>query len=70
MSKKKQEAKPVKTPKVVPETKYSKDEIINSASSFGETQEVIAGALRLANKSEFTRAEIVNAIRKFKTRKV
>lgn len=76
MSKKKveQKKKVTKKPKVqttkVTETKYSRSEIIGAASSFGESQEVIAGALRLANKEELTRSEIESAIRKFKTRKV
>lgn len=69
-NKAKKEAKPKATPKKVAETKYSKQEIIESAESFGEKQEVVAGALRLDNKEEYTRNEIDNAIRKFKTRKV
>lgn len=54
----------------IPETRYSRSEIIGAASSFGESQEVIAGALRIVNKEELTRSEVENAIRKFKTRKV
>lgn len=69
-NKKTTEKKPKTSTKVVQEAKYSKDEIIDAASYFGEKQEVIAGALRLENKEEFTRNEINNAIRKFKTRKV
>lgn len=63
---KKREAKVTK----IPETKYSRSEILGAASSFGESQEVVAGALRIANKEQLTRSEIENAIRKFKTRKV
>lgn len=56
--------------KKTPEVKYSRAEIFESASAFGESKEVIAGALRLANKDELTRSETESVIRKFKTRKV
>lgn len=69
-SKKKEITKPKVQVTKVPETKYSRAEIFEAASSFGESQEVVAGALRLANKDELTRSEIEGAIRKFKTRKV
>lgn len=71
MTKKKIEPKKKETKALkIPETKYSRAEIIVAASSFGESQEVVAGALRLADKNELTRVEIESAIRKFKTRKV
>lgn len=60
-----------KTKKVnVHETKYSRSEIIGAASSFGVMPEVMAGALRLANKDELTRSEAEEAIKAFKERKV
>lgn len=66
MAKKKASEKVVQ----IPETTYSHDEILQAAKSFGETQEVVAGALRVANKEKLSRTEVEKAIRTFKTRKV
>lgn len=49
---------------------YTKQEIIDASNAFRETPEVVAGALKLVSKSDLTRTEVENAIRKFKTRKV
>lgn len=49
---------------------YSRDELIAAASSFGVKPEVVAGALKLADKDSMTRSEAEEAIRKFLRRKV
>jgi len=52
------------------EPKYSRTEILGAASSFGVRLEVLAGALRMAGKNAMTRAEVEEAIKQFKGRKV
>lgn len=54
----------------IPETMYSRSEILGAASSFGVKPEMLAGALRLSEKKELTRSEVEDLLRKFKTRKV
>ena len=53
----------------VVESKYSKEELLASASAFGVMPEVIAGALHLAGKDEMTRKEAEDAIKRFLERK-
>ncbi len=52
------------------EAVYSRDELIAAACSFGVKPEVVAGALRLANKDNLTRTEAEKAIEAFLERKV
>lgn len=52
------------------EPTYSRAEIMASAFSFGVKPEVMAGALKLANKDELTKSEIKEAIEQFKRRRV
>lgn len=52
------------------EPKYSREELISAASSFGVKPEVVAGALHLAGKDAMTRKEAEAAIKKFRERKV
>jgi hypothetical protein len=49
---------------------YSREELINAASSFGVKPEVVAGALRLTGKDSMTRTEAEKAIKAFLERKV
>ena len=49
---------------------YDKDELISSAKAFGVKPEVMAGAIKLAGKDSFTRAETEDAIKIFLERKV
>lgn len=53
-----------------PEPRYSRAEIISAAVSFGVTPEVMSGALRLVEKSEWTRSEAEDALNKFRSREV
>lgn len=53
-----------------PETKYSKAEVLAASASFGVSVDLMAGALRLAGKQEFTKSEVEDAIRRFKKREV
>lgn len=52
------------------EPTYSRAEIMAAAFSFGVKPEVMAGALKLANKDELTKSEIKEAIEQFKKRRV
>lgn len=52
------------------ETLYTKEEIQASASAFRERPEVVAGALSLVEKDELSRSQVLDAIKKFKNRKV
>ena len=71
MSKKKEPDKMIRTMTVrQPESVYSRSELIASASSFGVKPEVMAGALRLADKDTMTKAEAEKAIKNFLERKV
>ena len=54
----------------IPETTYSRSEILGAASSFKVKPEMIAGALRLTDKEELTRSEVEELLRKFKAKKV
>lgn len=54
----------------VQETVYSREELIDAASSFGVKPEVVAGALRLAGKDTMTKTEAEKAIKDFLKRKV
>ena len=53
-----------------PEPQYSREELINAAFSFGVKPEVMAGALRLANKDSLTKSEAEEAVKVFLERKV
>lgn len=44
---------------------FEKSEIIESASLFGTTPEIMAGALTLVNKDTITRQEAKNALKAF-----
>jgi len=54
----------------VVESKYSKEELLASASAFGVMPEVMAGALKLAGKDIMTKAEAEKAVKDFLERKV
>jgi len=54
----------------VTESKYSREELLAGASSFGVKPEVVAGALRLAGKDSMTKTEAEKAIKSFLERKV
>jgi len=53
-----------------PKARYSRSELIASASSFGVKPEVMAGALKLAGKDTMTKAEAEKAVKDFLERKV
>jgi len=53
-----------------PEPHYSREELINAASSFGVKPEVVAGAMRLAGRDSMTRGEAEKAIKRFLERVV
>lgn len=52
------------------EARYSRSELIATASSFGVKPEVVAGALKMVDKDCMTKAEAKDAIKKFLERKV
>lgn len=72
LTKEKKPKNPVETrvPQSEPEAKYSCNELIGAAVSFGVKPEVMTGALRLAGKDEMTKKEAQAAIKKFLERKV
>jgi len=53
-----------------PEARYSRNELLAVASSFGVKPEVVAGALKLVAKDYMTKAEAKEGIKKFLERKV
>ena len=53
-----------------PEARYTRNELIAAASSFGVKPEVVAGALKLAGKDTMTKTEAEKAIKDFLERKV
>jgi len=53
-----------------PEARYSRNELITAASSFGVKPEVMAGALKLAGKDTLTKSEAEKAIKLYLERKV
>ena len=61
------EPKAVKKPNV---PIFEKSEIIESASLFGTSPEIMAGALTLVNKEKITKQEAENALKTFKNRPV
>lgn len=56
--------------KPVVESTYTRDEILDNAKAFGESVEVVAGAVRLSGKDVLTKTEVKGFIQKFKTKKV
>lgn len=52
------------------ESVYKKQEVLENASAFSVSRELLAGALRLSDKEKFTRKEVENLIQKFKKRGV
>jgi hypothetical protein len=58
------------SPKSGPEPLYTRDEILAAASAFGTSPHIVAGALRLTDKQEMTRAEAERLIKDFLNRKV
>lgn len=63
-----QEAPPVQ--EATPEPKFSRVEILSNAEAFGVRMEVLAGALKLADKEHLTRQEVLDAIKQFRERTV
>lgn len=57
------EPKTDKKPKATPI--FEKSEIIESASLFGTSPEIMAGALTLVNKEKITKQEAKNALKAF-----
>lgn len=57
------EPKTDKKPKATPI--FEKSEIIESASLFGTSPEIMAGALTLVNKEKITKQEAENALKAF-----
>lgn len=53
-----------------PETVYGREELVAAASVFGVRAEVVAGALRLAGRTEMTKSEMVAALAAFLRREV
>lgn len=71
MSKKEEPDRMIRTTTVQqPKARYSRGELIVSASSFGVKPEVMAGALKLAGKDTMTKAEAEKAVKDFLERKV
>lgn len=52
------------------EQAYSYEELLLASASFGVKTEVVAGAIKLANKTTMTRAETEEAIKDFLERQV
>ena len=69
MSKTKEKT-PKSTKPIMGETFYTREEIKASHAAFGVRTEVLAGALSLLDDEKLTRSQIVDAIEKFKKRKV
>lgn len=64
------DAKETKPQKTKQTALYSKAELIAAARQFGVSQDIMAGALRLAGKETLTREEAEKAIQDYGKRKV
>lgn len=59
------------TPKALKiEVKFPREEIMASPSAFGVPDYVLIGAMAEMNEKEYTRNQVVEAIKKFKRKKV
>lgn len=61
-------AKPKATSKV--ETLFPREEIMRQPSAFGVSNYVLIGAMTEMNEEEYSRSQVLQAIEKFKEKKV